>query len=52
VLSLLLSTFMPVSAAVSIALISRLAWMLVEAIWILISIWLSRDRQRILPANI
>jgi uncharacterized membrane protein YbhN (UPF0104 family) len=52
VLSLLLSTFMPVSAAVSIALISRLAWMLVEAIWILISIWLSRDWQRIQPANI
>jgi uncharacterized membrane protein YbhN (UPF0104 family) len=50
ILSLLLSTFLPVSVAVSIALISRLAWIVVEAIWILISIWLSRDRKRIQPA--
>jgi glycosyltransferase 2 family protein len=51
VLSLLLSTFLPVSQAVSIALLSRLAWMVIEAIWILISIWLNRDQKQILPAN-
>jgi uncharacterized membrane protein YbhN (UPF0104 family) len=50
VLSLLLSTFLPVSQAVSIALLSRLAWIVIEAIWILISIWLSRERKNILPA--
>lgn len=50
ILSLLLSTFLPVSVAVSIALISRLAWIVVEAIWILISIWLSRDQKRIQTA--
>jgi uncharacterized membrane protein YbhN (UPF0104 family) len=51
VLSLLLSTFLPVSQAVSIALLSRIAWVVVEAIWILISIWLSRDKKTILPAS-
>ena len=50
ILSLLLSTFLPVSVAVSIALISRLSWIMVEAVWILISIWLSRDRKHIQPA--
>jgi len=52
VLSLLLSTFLPVSQAVSIALLSRLAWIVIEAIWILISIWLSRDRKNIQPATL
>jgi len=51
VLSLLLSTFLPVSEAVSIALLSRIAWIIVEAIWILISIWISRDRKTIIPAT-
>ena len=51
VLSLLLSTFLPVSQAVSIALLSRIAWVVVEAIWILISIWLSRDKKSILPTS-
>jgi len=50
ILSLLLSTILPVSAAVSIALISRLAWIVVEAVWILISIWISRDQKRTRPA--
>jgi len=50
ILSLLLSTILPVSQAVSIALLSRLAWIVIEAIWILISIWLSREKKRILPA--
>jgi hypothetical protein len=51
VLSLLLSTFLPVSQAVSIALLSRIAWIVTEAIWILISIWISRDRKTIIPST-
>ncbi|OGO26521.1 MAG: hypothetical protein A2136_10580 [Chloroflexi bacterium RBG_16_54_11] len=51
VLVLLLSTFLPAGQAVSIALLSRLAWIVIEAAWILISIWLSRDRQKVLPAT-
>ncbi len=51
VLSLLLSTFMPLSQAVSIALLSRLAWIVVEALWILISIWLSREKKPLVPAT-
>lgn len=41
-LTLLLSTTLPPGDAISIALLSRLAWMLVEAVWILISLWAIR----------
>ncbi|NIM96362.1 MAG: hypothetical protein GTO18_21905 [Anaerolineales bacterium] len=44
VLSILLSTVLPVGDALSLALISRAAWILAEAFWILVTLlWWTRD---------
>jgi uncharacterized membrane protein YbhN (UPF0104 family) len=46
VLALLLTNIMPVGAALSLALLSRVAWILAEGFWILITlIWVSKSRE-------
>ena len=45
-LTLLLANAMPVGAALSLALLSRVAWILAEGFWILITmIWVSKSQE-------
>ncbi|OGO15111.1 MAG: hypothetical protein A2Z14_17965 [Chloroflexi bacterium RBG_16_48_8] len=45
-LTLLLANIMPVGAALSLALLSRVAWIVAEGIWILITmVWFSRSSE-------
>lgn len=44
VLTLLLTSFMPAGAALSLALLARLAWLIAEGFWILVSlVWINRS---------
>jgi uncharacterized membrane protein YbhN (UPF0104 family) len=44
VLTLLLAGFMPAGAALSLALLARLAWLIAEGFWILVTlVWINRS---------